>query len=344
MKKYILFFLFVIQGLLVVAQKDKEPYMTKSLSNENVKTVTVETSGGSITVTGVAPSEARIEVYVSGNNDNKTLSKEEIGQRLNELYELNVSVSNNNLTAKAKQKDRNQNWIKALNITFKVFVPKNISSELTTSGGSIRLTNLAGSQDFTTSGGSLHIDNVSGKIDGRTSGGSIELKNSKDEIELSTSGGSIQAKNCEGKLRLTTSGGSLNLKDLSGEIRATTSGGSVQGSDIKGELITHTSGGGIHLVDLSCSLEASTSAGGINVSFKELGKYVRISNSAGNVELQLPKNKGIDLELSADRINTGQMESFNGKMDDDEVDGKLYGGGVPVTVRASAGRINLVLK
>jgi hypothetical protein len=47
-----------------------------------------------------------------------------------------------------------------LSISFKVFVPKNTSTDLSTSGGSISLTNLTGEQKFSTSGGSLNIDNV----------------------------------------------------------------------------------------------------------------------------------------------------------------------------------------
>ncbi len=346
MKKHFLFFLLSVLQLTVMAQfkPEKEPLITKSLSNESVKNVEVQTSGGSISVSGVAASEARIEVYVSPNNNKNDLSKEEIQQRLNEKYDLNISVANNKLTATAKSKERITDWRRALNISFRVFVPRNVSTDLTTSGGSIGLTNLSGNLQFSTSGGSLNIDNVSGKVDGRTSGGSINLENSKDDIDLTTSGGSINAKNCDGKLRLSTSGGSLDLKDLKGDIRATTSGGSVMGRNVEGELIAHTSGGSIHLSDLSCSLETSTSGGNIDVSIKQLGKYVKISNSAGNIDLELPKGKGIDLDLSADKIKTDHLDNFNGKVDDDEVNGKLNGGGVLVRVSAGSGRIYLALK
>jgi len=113
---------------------------------------------------------------------------------------------------------------------------------------------------------------------------------------------------------------------------------------VEGELITHTSGGSIHLSDLSCSLETSTSGGNIDVSIKQFGKYVKISNSAGNIDLELPKGKGIDLDLSADKIKTDHLDNFNGKVDDDQVSGKLNGGGIPVRVSAGSGRINLGLK
>jgi len=341
MKKYLLFFALVPFQVLVKAQTDKTPFTTKSLNNESIKDVEVETSGGSIAVSGVT-TNARIEVYITGNN-NKQLTKEEIQQRLDEKYNLNISVANNKVTATARLKEKMTDWRKALNISFKIFVPRNVSTDLSTSGGSINLTNLSGDLKFSTSGGSLDLDNVAGKVDGRTSGGSINLENSKDDIELTTSGGSIDAKNCDGNLRLSTSGGSLDLKDLKGDIRATTSGGSIHGSDIEGELITHTSGGSIHLSDLSCSLETSTSGGNIDVSIKQLGKYIKISNSAGNVDVTLP-NKGIDLDLSASKIKTGQLNNFNGKVDDEEINGKLNGGGVPVRIDAGSGKISLSLR
>ena len=344
------FSLLLIASLVISANAqfnaEKTPLVTKSLSTENIKDILAKTSGGSISVTGVSASEAKIEVYVVPNNYRKNdLSESEIRQRMASDYKLTLEISNNKLTAIAEPKDRNMDWKKSLNFSFKIFVPKNVSTDLSTSGGSITLKNLAGVLKFGTSGGSLNVEEVTGKIDGRTSGGSIHLENSRaEEVELSTSGGSIDARNSEGKLRLTTSGGSLNLRDLKGDIKATTSGGSVNGKNISGELVTHTSGGSIHLEELYCSLETSTSGGNIDVSIKEPGKYVRISNSAGSIDLELPKNKGLTLDFSADRIRTDQLENFTGKVEDDRIEGKLNGGGSTVKVDAGSGRIHLKLK
>ncbi len=343
MKKFFLLALITTVSALAISQ-EKTPYMTKSMSNESVKSTEVQTSGGSIYVTGVnSVGETRVEVYITSNNGRNEISKEEIEKRLQD-YDLTVAVRNNKLTAIAKPKQRNMDWKKGLSISFKVFVLKNISTDLSTSGGSISIANLTGDQKFTTSGGSLHVDNVGGRVDGRTSGGSIHLDNSRDDIDLTTSGGSITARNSEGRIRLNTSGGSVDIKDLKGDIKATTSGGSVNGRNISGELVTHTSGGGIHLYEMSCSLEASNSGGGIDIEMKELGKYVRISNSGGSVDLRLPKNKGVDLDLSGGRIKTDQLGNFDGKIEDDSLQGKLNGGGVPVRVRSSSGRISLAFK
>lgn len=344
MKKFI-FLLAAATGILFVhAQSDKTPFMTKSLSNEVLQKVHVETSGGSIAVTGGNASDARIEVFIRGNGGiNNNLSKAEIEKRLNEDYTLDIDVKNHELIAIAKSRNKNLNWKKSLSISFKIYVTNKIDTKLSTSGGSITIGNLTGNQDFSTSGGSLTVSKVSGSIDGHTSGGSITLKDANGAIDLSTSGGSINSTNAEGNIKLRTSGGSLSLHDMKGTINAITSGGSIEGDDIEGELVARTSGGSINLKELACSLETSTSGGHIAVEIEELGKYIKIENSGGNIALQMPANKGINLELHASKINVDKITNFSGKQDNDKMVGTLNGGGVPVEVRAGSGRITLAL-
>jgi DUF4097 and DUF4098 domain-containing protein YvlB len=344
MKKYVVVLLF---GSLVVStraqESSKEPYMVKSLSSESIQQVKAETTGGNISVTG-ADAQARIEVYVwPGNSRDRNLSKEDIKKRLEEDYDLTVTAENHTLTAIARPKHHFSNWNNGLSISFKVYVPHNASTNLSTSGGNISLTALAGTQDFTTSGGNLDVDHLSGHIKGRTSGGNITLSDLKDDIDLSTSGGNITAGKSGGNITLNTSGGSVTLNTLNGTIKATTSGGSVNADDIEGELSANTSGGNIHMRGLSCSLETSTSGGNIDVSIKTLGKYVKISNSGGNTDLQVPQDKGIDLRLSADKVSAGALNNFKGNVEKDRIDGTLNGGGVPVTVHGGS-RINFSMK
>ncbi len=348
MKKIIFFLITGFSSLMLSAQNsDKVPFQVKSLSNETIKNVQIETSGGNITVAGVSQTEARIEMYVQQNNSKENvLSREEIQKRLEEKYDLKIEVIGDKLlaTAKAKETMDWRDWINSLNISFKVFVSKNVSTELYTSGGNISLKDVTGEHNFKTSGGNLSIDNVGGKIRGKTSGGNLRVYNSKDDIELSTSGGNINADGCSGNIVFSTSGGSLRLKNLSGTIKAGTSGGNVNAEKISGELITHTSGGSIMLKELSCSLETSTSGGSIDIAIKELGKYIKIHNSGGNIDLELPKNKGIDLDLSASRIKANELNNFSGRKEDDEIKGKLNNGGIPVNVRTSSGTIHLTMK
>lgn len=339
MKTYLFILLIACQSAVVFGQDwNKTPYETKSLASDGIKAVFVQTSGGSITVSGAEGQSPRVEVYVHGNNGDDNLSREEIKKRLDKDYDLEVSVSGNEVHAMAKRKHEGGfNWDgrRQLSISFKIYVPKQVSTHLSTSGGSIHLDNLSGEENFGTSGGSLHIDALTGNIKGETSGGSIEVFNSGNNINLETSGGSIHAGNCNGKIRLETSGGSLHLENLKGSINANTSGGSVNANNIEGELITGTSGGSVHLSQLSCSLEASTSGGSMQVELLKLGKYVKLDVSGGHVNLNLPSKQGMDLKLSAEKINAAALSNFSGEWEKNRVHGTLNGGGIPVTVDAS---------
>lgn len=114
MKKLLFYLILTSLSISVNAQKEtREPYMTKSFANASIKDVEVKTSGGSISVEGVNPSEARVEVYINANNSSDDLSKDEIKRRLEENYDLNVSLDNNKISAIAKPKERNMNWKKA---------------------------------------------------------------------------------------------------------------------------------------------------------------------------------------------------------------------------------------
>lgn len=326
--------------------QEEQPFLTKSLKDAAIEKVTAETSGGNITVTGNA-GDLKIEVYVRSNNGRKTnLTKEEIQQKLDADYEFSVAASNHVLTAIAKPKKRNGrwDWNKALSVSFKIYVPRNVATNLTTSGGNLSLTHLSGTQDFRTSGGNLHLEDLAGKVNGATSGGNIHLSDSKDDITLTTSGGNVEARNCDGKIHLTTSGGNVTLEGLNGNIDATTSGGAVRGNAIKGDLSAVTSGGNVTLNDLAASVNASTSGGNMSVSIRELGSFVKLSNSGGNISLELPGNKGLDLRITGDKVKAGALSNFSGTVEDDSIDGKLNGGGIPVTVKGNSGRVTLTFK
>jgi hypothetical protein len=345
MKKYLLLLVIFFTYYFVNAQDQsgKEPYLTKSFSSENISSVVSQTSGGNISVTAVAPSESRVEVYVNKNgNGMKKLSNEELKSKIAEDYDLIVSADNGKLTASAKAKPGITNWKNTLSFSFKIYVPKNVSTMLKTSGGNIQLTGISGDQEFKTSGGNLDLNSVSGDIKGKTSGGNISLQNCHNKLDLSTSGGNIYAENSDGNIHVSTSGGSIQRDNLKGNIDASTSGGNIAGETIEGELLAHTSGGNVSLQKLSCSVKASTSGGDIDVSVQRAGKYISLNNSAGKVRLTLPKNTGMDLKLNANKISSQNLQNFSGTNSTKEINGKVNGGGIPVTVDAGSGKIEVV--
>jgi hypothetical protein len=341
MKKLIsLLFTTVVSFSLLAQDWDKEPYQVQTFSG-SFNNLEVKTSGGSITVKGGQSGNAKVEVYIrSGNYDTK-LSKSEIEKKLTEDYELKIIQDGSTLRVIAKRKKNNNNWKNSISISFAVFVPENIATDLATSGGNINISALTGIQEFTTSGGNLVCKQLKGDIKGTTSGGNISIEDSRDNIRLTTSGGNIAAENCSGNITLSTSGGNLNMEELDGMIKATTSGGNVTGETIKGELKASTSGGNVNLEEISGSLDASTSGGSVTVEIQELGKYVKLSNSSGRIDLTLPANKGVTLDIRGSKINTSLNGNFNGKIEDTRINGTLNGGGIPVTVNAGSGRVSI---
>jgi len=323
MNKIPLFFIALTSSYFTaIAQDSSTPYLSKPLNNANIRSVDLQTAGGSLTVIGVNESEARLEVFVRGNNG-KELSKAEIDERLKAHYDLQISSNNGKLIATAKTKGSIRDWKKSLSISFKAYVSQAAAAQLKTSGGS------------------LSIDGINGNVGGVTSGGSIKIANVNSAVNLKTSGGSIKAENVTGNLLLITSGGSIQLTRLKGNIDVKTSGGSIKAEEVTGELIAKTSGGSIKVDRMSGSADLGTSAGSTSVNMLSIDKYLKVNVSAGSVDLQLPLEKGMDLDLHARKVNIPSLNNFSGSLDKDKVVGKLNGGGAAVNVDVSVGSLTV---
>jgi hypothetical protein len=344
MKKIVLLLMGGAGFLAVHAQSNHEPFLQKSFSAAGVKELQTETSGGNITVYGQTTGDARVEMYVQGNNGRiPGLSKEEVQKRLDEQYDITIAMQGDKLVATAHQKPNRDNWRHGLSISFRIYAPTAVSSNLRTSGGNVELKDLTGHEDFSTSGGNLDIEHLTGTILGRTSGGNVSIRNSHDDIDLQTNGGNMDAMYCEGKIRLETSGGNVTLRGVKGSIRARTSGGEVEGEKIAGDLDAHTSGGNIDLDEVAARLSASTSGGNIRVHFLST-KSVDLSNSSGDISLTLPQGQGMDLRISGERVHSTALNNFKGRFDERHIDGTLNGGGIPVRVDGNSGEVHLSFK
>jgi hypothetical protein len=335
--KQVIFFGMALMLVLEVFSQEGEPFMMKNFGN--VKMVRASTAGGNITVEGADVSGVKVRVYIRASDYNTKLSDSEIRARLEKDYTLRMEVEGDMLVLQAKKRS-STNWKNGLSISFVVNVPRATSNDLTTSGGNIVLNGVEGVQDFVTSGGNLVVQKVKGRIKGTTSGGNITAERLSDNIELVTSGGNVNAEECRGTIKLITSGGNLSLEDLNGTIIASTSGGNINGEEIRGEIQAGTSGGNVDLEKVYGSVKAGTSGGRLRLSLVEVGKYVKLSNSGGNIDLELPSGKGYDLDIRGSKIKTEAMSNFSGSMSESRLNGKLNGGGIPVTIDRGD-RINL---
>ncbi len=224
-------------------RKNDEPYMVKKFQMSPGGSLHVETSGGSIKVSGTNGNQTVVEVYVRSGK----WSGDKLEQMVKENYKINIEKTGNRVEAIAKR--IGHSWSGGnISISFIVKVPGKTDCDLNTSGGSVMLKDISGKfQSLKTSGGSISISNVQSDVDLMTSGGSIKVEDFTGELDGKTSGGSIRIEHAKGKIEVVTSGGSIRLSELEGNVRATTSGGSVsaQLSKLTGPLYLRTSGGNI---------------------------------------------------------------------------------------------------
>lgn len=284
--------------------ENEDPYLTKSFTISGEGKLHVETSGGSIAVSGEKGNQVTVEMYVKKNGSwSDWFGQDDDVEEALQDYDIDIHQQGLEINATAKRKGKSWGSNK-LSISFKVTVPLNMSTDLNTSGGSISLTNVTGDHKVNTSGGSLNFDKIMGNTVARTSGGSI------------------------------------NVQSFEGSLDAKTSGGSIRLSNSTGELHVHTSGGSIVMDGISGSVEASTSGGSIKADVESLGEYLTLHTSGGSINAVVPQGLGLDLELSGNRVNT-QLTNFTGETKQDHIKGSINGGGVPVKMSTSGGSVNL---
>jgi DUF4097 and DUF4098 domain-containing protein YvlB len=284
--------------------QDGKPYQVKEFTITTPGKLNVETSGGSISVNAHNADRVIVEMHIRKGNTKYGPDDAE-ARKLLEDYTINISQSGNAVSAVAERKS--SGWFSNSNnvsISFVVQVPQNMACNLSTSGGSLTLKGVNGSQTLRTSGGSITLGNINGNADARTSGGSITVNSFDGNLDARTSGGSISLQQAKGDLALRTSGGSIKLDNVRG------------------------------------SIEASTSGGSIKANLLALDKQLKLSTSGGSISATVPSGLGMDLNLSGNRVNT-KLTNFNGQAEKDRVKGSMNGGGIPIVMSTTGGSVNL---
>jgi DUF4097 and DUF4098 domain-containing protein YvlB len=332
MKNIAIAFILAASCLAVQAQHAESDnlYTTKTFKDASPKKIIVGTSHGNISVSDVAASQTRVEVYIHSSNGNQELTKQEIQKKLDEYYTLEISLSGDVLNASVRQKKDFLFDEPRLSISFVIYAPKSASGTLKTSHGNIDLTGLEGSQNVETSHGNITISKITGKVVGQTSHGNVSVTDCKNDIDVSTDHGDVTGKNCEGTIKLITSHGNIDLRDLKGKLRVGTDHGNVSGNTIAGELTASTSHGNVDLNATSCSVNASTDHGDISLSADNITGEIVAHNGNGNISFDLPKGKGLDLDLQGRVVSVDGMQNFNGTKSKDLIRGSTNGGGIKV--------------
>ncbi len=313
--------LLLIAGFVSMScASNREPSILKTFSTGDVKFLSVSSTSGGIKVMGHDENEIAVKVFVEKNG--WLLSPDdELVQRLDEGYDLSIQLEENELIVKAKRTSTSEMW-KKLSVSFQIELPKNVTSNLHTSGGGITIVNLSGEQKLNTSGGGINLVGISGSVIGETSGGGIKIEDSQGDVNVTTSGGGITIANTNGNIKAFTSGGGIKLDHVNGNVNVGTSGGQIS---LNGEMK---------------NVVARTSGGGIQATITGLTEKLHLETSGGGIHASIPSQLGMDLNLHGDHVNM-QLENFSGTSKQNKIVGSMNGGGIPVYMSTSGGGINV---
>lgn len=147
-------------------------------------------------------------------------------------------------------------------------------------------------------------------------------------VNLRTGDGKIEVAGLKGDMDLHTGDGSINLDSVDGKLRATTGDGHIAANGRFDEL------------------ELKTGDGHVDVRARNgssLAGAWRLETGDGSVSLEVPGDLAADVDLhtSDGHIDLDMPVTTEGKIRQNEVHGKLNGGGSPLTIRTGDGSIHL---
>ena len=277
-------------------------------------TFALDAAAGTVDVIG--DSTSGVSVTVTSNRDDTE-------QRFEFLFD--TTPQSVKLTIKRRSRfELFGEWLRGgLQIT--VHVPNDAMVDARTAGGSIDASRLANAR-LRTSGGGVRVEEIAGDLDGHTSGGSIRVRQVRGRAAVETSGGSIDAADINGGLRAHTSGGGIHVSNVAGDVDAGTSGGSVDVRGVGGRVEAHTSGGSITVAFAKGNDrggDLSTSGGGVRA---EIDPSVALS---------------IDASTSGGSVTADVPVTVQGTLGRRKLQGHLNGGGEMLRLHTSGGSIRI---
>lgn len=322
-KAFSLFVLFIILfSCNAFAQGNDNPTMTKTFEMDRPGSLLASSSGGGVEVKTHNDKTVEVQMFVRKNGKVLSPSDSQVKEIL-EKYDVTIEKNGAEITAIVKNKLRN-NFINNTGISLKIIVPQEMSCDVSSSGGGVKISGVKGTHSFSSSGGGVHIENVTGTTKARSSGGGVDVKNQNGDVDLSSSGGGV------------------SLEEARGNVIARSSGGGVHLTNIRGNIDAGSSGGGVYVSGEAGAVKAKSSGGPVKVNITNLKKELYLESSGGSVNavIQGGEKLGLDLDLSSDKVNI-ELHNFSGKSEKNRIKGTMNGGGIPVYMRSSGGNVNV---
>jgi TonB family protein len=234
-------------------------------------------------------------------------------------------------------------------------------AKLDTQGGHIQVSDVAGDLSAFTAGGHIVVGNISGDASLRTGGGHIRAGQIDGRAELETVGGNITVAHAGSFVNVRTGGGQIDFGEVRGSVRAQTGGGGIRVIYVAGPMEVESSSGSICLTRVAGALQASTSGGTITAwinpdgprggGLVRLGGASQLASGNGDIVVYLPRNLAATIEadvatggerhIEADPSLHLVIQGLNTGTGPVHATATLNGGGAPLKLRSTAGKIRL---
>lgn len=115
-----------------------------------------------------------------------------------------------------------------LRLSFDLKVPRDFHVDVSTRGGSVEVSDIAGDVTVRTAGGWLTFRNIGGRLQAHTAGGGIEVDGCGGDVEVRTAGGPIDILRTASRVSARTTGGNIHTHfERAPRGRLQTSGGNL---------------------------------------------------------------------------------------------------------------------
>lgn len=150
----------------------------------------------------------------------------------------------------------------------------------------------------------------------------------------------------EGKVALRTGDGRIAVNHLKGEMDFYSGDGRLEVDDADGNLRAHTGDGSIRVAGRFDSVELTSGDGHVSLTVRPGSRVAHswvVRTSDGSVNLEVPGDLAADLDLHTGdgHISTNVPLTIEGKIDNQDVHGKLNGGGNRLEVHTGDGSITV---
>ena len=182
---------------------------------------------------------------------------------------------------------------------WKIRVPRGITLDLSTQGGSIQVMGDTDGRDafLRTSGGKVTTGNIKGNA--LILATEVKTGNIGGNAELRGLGGRLQVGDVGGNAEFFTTGGEITTGRVAGRVKAESESGSITIRESNGDVIVSTREGDITVEYVHGAFDGKTESG--NIRLERVGSWVHAFTGVGDIFVRLiPEDLGGDLH-----VNTG---------------------------------------